>query len=166
LIFFACETRKHFPEMGRPPKPTKLKLLTGTAQPCRINKNEPKLEAKAPSCPRHLKGKKRWAYRRLIRIIDPMKVMTRADAVALELAAEAYAEMVEASEVVEENGFTYESEKEDGGILIKTRPEVLIRSDAWRRLEKMISHFGISPSSRTKVSVVEKLKEQDPFGTF
>lgn len=152
--------------MGRPPKPTALKLLQGTAQPCRTNKNEPQLEPKAPTCPRHIKGKKRWAYRRLIRVIDPMKVMTKADAIALELAAAAYAEMVLASEVVEEQGFTYESEKEDGGILIKTRPEVLIASDAWRRLEKMISHFGISPSSRTRVSVIKQLKEKDPFDQF
>ena len=152
--------------MGRPRKPTQLKLLTGTAQPCRLNKNEPKLEASNPSCPRHIKGRIRWAYRRLIRVVDPMQVLTKSDAIAVELAAQAYAEMAEASEVIEEKGLTYESETEDGRMLVKTRPEVMIRSDAWRRLEKMLSHFGISPSSRSKVSVIGKLKEKDPFDDF
>jgi P27 family predicted phage terminase small subunit len=152
--------------MARPRKPTALKVLTGTDQPCRTNKNEPKLSPTSPPVPRHLTGKVRWAWHRLVKIIGPMRVLTKADAVALELAAEAYAEMVEASEVVEKEGFTFVTVTESGAESVKIRPEVMIRSDAWRRLEKMISHFGLSPSTRSKVSVVAKLKEGNPFDQF
>jgi len=150
--------------VGRKPVPTALKVLKGTDQPCRTNKKEPKLKAQNLAVPAHVTGKARWCWRRLVKVIGPMRVMTKADAVALEEAAYAYADLLQTREVLEEQGYTYESETEDGRVLVRRRPEVEIHGDAWRRLEKMITHFGISPSSRTKVSTLEgSNKKKDPF---
>lgn len=160
---------------GRPRKPTKLKLLQGTAQPCRTNKNEPKLKASTPHIPEEIPGPAEKAWRRLVKIIGPMKIMTRADAIALELAARAFADVIETGKVIEEKGYTYVAKavkgtNADGNpvltVVMRRRPEVEIANDAWRRLEKMLSHFGLSPSSRSKVSVIGNLKEDNPFDQF
>lgn len=51
------------------------------------------------------------------------------------------------------------------GIMIRNHPAVAIRSDAWRRARAMLSEFGLTPSSRTKVQVIGG-DEADPFEEF
>lgn len=160
---------------GRPRKPTKLKLLQGTARPDRANKKEPLLQAEIPRAANGLSDKDKKAWRHIGKIIRPMNISTRADVLALELLATAYVDFWEARRVINEKGSTYIAKAEKGinqsgkpvlSVSMRQRPEVEIMSDAWRRLEKMLSHFGISPSSRSRVSVIGKLKEKDPFDQF
>ena len=160
---------------GRPRKPTKLKLLQGTLQPCRTNKKEPKLKAEMPLASSALTEKDKKAWRRMRRIIGPINIATKADVIALEELTTAYVDFWEARKVVDQNGTTYISKAIKGinaegkqvmSVIVRRRPEVEIMTDAWHRIEKMLSHFGLSPSSRSKVSVVGELKEEDPFDQF
>jgi P27 family predicted phage terminase small subunit len=36
------------------------------------------------------------------------------------------------------------------------RPEVAMRSDAWNRMKSMLAEFGLTPSSRSRVSATGK----------
>jgi len=160
---------------GRPRKPTKLKLLQGTARPDRANKKEPELPAGIPRAAIGLSNQDGKAWRHITKIIRPMNITTKADVLALELLATAYVDFWGARRVINEKGSTYvskteKSTSESGNkilcVVIRRRPEIEIMSDAWRRIEKMLSHFGLSPSSRSRVSVIGKLKNRDPFDQF
>jgi P27 family predicted phage terminase small subunit len=91
-----------------------------------------------------------------------LRVITAADATALELLCGAYAEYFKASAVVQRRGATYKT-RTDSGIIERRRPEVAIAADAWKRVRSMLLEFGISPASRTKVHTVPDQGEL-PFG--
>ena len=42
-------------------------------------------------------------------------------------------------------------------------PQVAIASDAWRRSMTMLTQFGLTPASRSKVSALGGDGEKDPF---
>lgn len=52
---------------------------------------------------------------------------------------------------------------EDWSVIIRPRPEVKMASDAWRRVQRMLVEFGLTPSSRSKVSRAGDAEEADPF---
>ena len=160
---------------GRPAKPEKFKVLQGTARPDRVNKKQPKLEAELPRAPAGLTETEKRAWKYVTRLIKPMNITTKADALAVEQLVTAYVDFWDARRAINKSGSTYISKmakgkNEDGekslNVIIRRRPEVEIMTDAWRRIEKMLSHFGLSPSSRAKVSIVGELKEADPFDQF
>lgn len=92
-----------------------------------------------------------------------MRILTMADGPALALLCDAYAEYLEAREKTSgRKGKTYETTTAQGGTMIRPRPEVAMASDAWRRVQRMLSEFGLTPSSRAKV-VVRPKEEEDPL---
>ena len=153
---------------GRPTKPTALKALQGTLQPCRTNKREPKPKVELARCPHNLKGTDGGAWLKLGKKLELMKVITGMDEMAFELLCGTYAEYIGArgalwvEDVSRPGKYIYDPMYEvsitnkDGSTseYMKTRPEVAIVSDCWRRLEKMLSNFGLTPSSRSKVQTV------------
>jgi P27 family predicted phage terminase small subunit len=90
-------------------------------------------------------------YRRLGRILAPLRVVTVADGVALELASSALVEYEINARVVLEQGSTYEATTEAGAVMHRARPEQAIAADAWRRAATMLQQFGLTPASRSKV---------------
>lgn len=157
---------------GRPRKPTHLKLVTGTAQPCRTNKKEPKPNRERPSPPAHLSDKAKTAWGAVSLILDRMGVLTEADGPALEGLCGAYADLVaarhslslpmilrykdlngqeivsEASEAGERYYWTFGK----GGPMRRARPEVADIADADRRFAMWLSKFGLTPADRSRVS--------------
>jgi P27 family predicted phage terminase small subunit len=61
---------------------------------------------------------------------------------------EAYATWVKAKGVVARKGFTFETE----GGQVKKRPEVAIMHDAARIMRQSAAEFGLTPSSRSRVT--------------
>jgi P27 family predicted phage terminase small subunit len=93
----------------------------------------------------------RATYRRLVRILDPLRVVTVADGLALELAAAALVEHDVNARVILEQGSTYAATTEAGAVMHRARPEQAIAADAWRRAAAMLQQFGLTPVSRSKV---------------
>ena len=171
---------------GRPPKPTALKALQGNPGKRPLNGNEPRPPAGTVKPPSWLKGKARTAWRWLAAVLEEMGVLTTADPHALGLLCDAYAEYIEARAIVRKLGAVYESrvvkasskrvslEEEAKGeeeadtswsVMIRPRPEVAMAADAWRRIHRMLTEFGLTPSSRSKLHPVEA-EEKDPFAEF
>jgi P27 family predicted phage terminase small subunit len=158
--------------MARPRKPTHLKLVTGTAQPCRTNKNEPAPRRERPSCPSHLGDQARVAWGALSVVIDRLGVLTEADGLALEGLCSAYVDMLEARQslglplvyrytddvgdiverVMAEGGERYYWTVGKGGAMRRTRPEVADIADADRRICAWLTKFGLTPADRSRVS--------------
>lgn len=171
--------------MARQRTPTALKLVKGTAQPCRTNKKEPKPQRQIPSPPEHMSDRAKVAYGRVSVILDRMGVLTEADGLALEAMCEAYADLIEARqalrkpiaiEIKSEDGvgkYPYEVAKPGevtyvtvgkSGPMARSRPEMALIADADNRLRSWMARFGMTPADRSRVSSVgEDGSEKDPW---
>jgi len=148
---------------GRKPTPSHLKLVRGTDRADRRNPAEPSPDRARPSAPGHMsdRGREAWGY--VVALLDRMGVLTEADALALELLCEARADWLSARDEIRiAGGETYTTE----GGLIKAHPAVAMRNDAARRMQSLLAEFGMSPSSRSKVSVMNLDDKTDPAAKY
>lgn len=145
--------------------PTQVKRLRGTLRRDRMNALEPRPLVRVPPCRRTLPATVRAMYRRLGRILAPLRVVTVVDGLALELAASALVEHETAARVIFEQGATYEARTEAGAVMHRARPEQAIAADAWRRGVAMLQQFGLTPASRSKVEAVPPINP-DEFAAF
>jgi phage terminase small subunit len=120
--------------VGRPPLPSALKLIRGTARADRTNPAEPTPDIGAKPPPWLPKtGPSRAAWRRLSRVLTATRVLTVADAEALALGCVAIEDYIAA----------------------RGDPTAWRRADAaWKRYLAVLSAFGLTPSARTRVSAV------------
>jgi P27 family predicted phage terminase small subunit len=90
-----------------------------------------------------------------------MRVLTVADATALALLCEALGEWRAADDIVRAEGVVYESTTRSG-VMKRPHPCVAIRGDAWRRAEKMLAKFGLTPSDRSRVETARHAEPGTP----
>ena len=148
---------------GRPPKPTIQKQLGGTLQPSRTNANEPVPDVCLPLMPDWLSERGRRYWSEIGAVLLNMKVVTAGDGSALMLLVESLAEWAEARQEVLKIGLVYEMETEGGQTMRRPNPEVAMASDAMKRSLNMLREFGLTPSSRGKVSALGDMDGKDPF---
>lgn len=147
--------------MGRKRKSTSLKLLHGNPGGRKLSKREPELMAGIPKPPRWIapRSRARNVWNTFAKELDEMGVLTTADGHALAALVAAYVDWREASDELRQHGLTYERISDRGGSAIVARPEVAIRSDAWKRYKSMLLEFGLTPGSRSRVSATQKRKK-------
>jgi P27 family predicted phage terminase small subunit len=134
------------------PKPTLVKKNQGNPGKRALNDKEPFPKAGTPKMPVWLTPKAKTAWAEVSRILKDMGVGTVADGKALELLCATYAEWRDANQKLKEyGGLTYECTTKDGGTMHRAYPEVAIRADSARRLQSLLSEFGLTPSSRSKI---------------
>jgi P27 family predicted phage terminase small subunit len=88
-----------------------------------------------------------------------MNLCTVADGPAMQLLTETLAEWAEARQAVHREGLVYETESESGSLMRRPNPEVAQAADAMR----MLTEFGLTPASRSKVSALGGDDGKDPF---
>lgn len=159
--------------MANPPKPTELRMLQGNPGKRAINKDEPQLGRVLIKCPDRYDAKsyEREAWEMFAPVLYDMGVLTEADKGAVILLAEAWADYRNARDKLYVpdilNGGLYydptvECTGDKGQTYVKTKAEVAITSDAWRRVQAILNNFGLTPSARTKVKAVFD-KPDDPM---
>lgn len=156
---------------GRPPKPTALKLLQGTARPDRVNPNEPqpKKAAKVPSPPPELsvRGKKTW--RKMAKELHGLGLLTNVDLHALQNYCQCHDEMITAQALLIDynikNPTTPNLTISNSGMM-RSHPYVNQIKEARAQMLKFAQEFGLTPSARTRVSAPEKPKDDDGWGQF
>ena len=138
---------------GRPRKPTNVRKLHGNPGNRALPKREPKPEPGIPEPPERIKANPialaYWEERAAE--LDAMKVLTVADCAALAALVTAYCDWLTADEALE-TGLTQKRTTQGGDSYDAPRPEVAIRSDAWKRHKSMLVEFGLTPSARTRVA--------------
>lgn len=132
---------------GRPAKPTAIKELEGNPGRRPLNKREPKPRVTTPACPAWLQGEGRKEYRRVAKMLTTLRVMTEADRTALAAYAREYALWREADEYAERNGQLEIGEKGNAYM----SPMVGIANMHFKNMLKLMSEFGLTPSSRTRI---------------
>lgn len=141
---------------GRPPKPTPLKILDGTRKD-RINFSEPQPQVVVRDPPRGMSAHGKRAWKEVLALLIPTRVMTETDYRALKLLCDWENSYEVALKILETKGTTYEQDVfhrgEVIGSVIKVRQEVQDRRDAAVELLKLYAYFGMTPTSRSKVTV-------------
>lgn len=150
---------------GRPSKPTAIKIAQGNPGKRALPVDEPQPERGVTPSPRHLKKKSREWYAEVAAELDKIGVLTILDSNALELLIEAYAEYRNHCATLDAEGYTYVTTATNGERAIKAHPAAVMKSDAWKRVRAMLTEFGMTPASRSKVSS-KRGGEVDPLQEF
>jgi P27 family predicted phage terminase small subunit len=116
--------------------------------------------AGTPDCPDHLDDLARKEWDRLTSILVAMKVLTEADYIALANLCQAYSTLVNAQKQMNKTGILYKSKSG----YIQQSPLLGIIHTQTTIVNNLLREFGLTPSSRTRVAVVEpKNKRINPF---
>lgn len=130
--------------------PTNLKVLKGTARPCRENKAEPTMPAGAPECPEHLDDEARREWFRVVPSLVGANVLTRVDHAALAAYCQNYSRWVAAEAIIAEAGLTFVGNRG----MIRRHPAVGIAHDAMMAIKAFACEYGLTPVSRARVTPV------------
>lgn len=153
--------------MANPKKPTALKIISGTDRADRSNPREPKPSRGIPNPPKHLSAVAKKYWKHITPILDSMGVLSVCDETAIELLCECYAEYRAATEALKSYGSpTYETQTKDGSTMYRNRPEVATRSDCERRLKAMLTEYGLTAASRSRVSSLDMGETTNRFAKF
>jgi P27 family predicted phage terminase small subunit len=159
---------------GRKPKSTAIQIVEG--DPRRLGKNklqakaarEPKATDELPKCPAYLRKNQRaraaWNFWRAE--LQKMHMDRRPDCHMLEGAVIAYAETVACFELVEKQGRVIPRRARDAAgnwvvVGMVAHPAVRQRNQALLIMRAFCSEFGLSPISRTRLSVEAPDDEDD-----
>ena len=142
---------------GRKPKPTALLKAQGTYD---ASRHKDRFEADGtPSAPTIQSSNETFEY--LVKKLDDLGVVAEIDAMALQMLADAWEDYQVARNVIKEQGPTYSTTTAQGDLMWRPRPEVLMMNQSWAKVEKMMVQFGLTASSRAKISVEEKIQTLD-----
>ena len=141
---------------GRKPKPVPLRMLEGNREHRPINNDAPKPKTAKPKKPPFLDDIGRREWNRMVKLLDPLGLLTEIDGAALGVYCQAFSRLVQAEKAIALNGIVHVE-----GMCLKTRPEVLIAEKAMRTLRTMAAEFGMTPSSRSRIVVNLNDEEAD-----
>lgn len=152
--------------MGRPPKPTQMKVIEGNPGKRPLPQHEPKPTIKAPSCPKHLDKEAKAEWRRISKELLQLGLLTAIDRSGLAAYCQCWSRWVYAEEqlaglrepkpiVIDDeiigviDGWTFRTDK---GYEAAT-PWISIASKALAEMRQYITEFGLSPAARTRIQV-------------
>lgn len=132
--------------MGRNPKPTVLKEVTGNPGKRPLSKGEPQPDRSMPSCPTWLGREAKAEWRRLAGELNRIGLLTRVDRAALSAYCQAWDDFYQATRDIREHGLCIQTER--GKV---RNPASLIRAKAVEQLLQLASHFGLTPVARARI---------------
>lgn len=149
--------------MGRKPVPTQLKVVRGNPGKRPLNADEPQtpaLESDA-DIPAYLSDRAREHWHLVAAQLREAKLLGRVDAHALGLYCEAFARYTDANAKIAKSGPVVVA---PSGFPVQS-PYLAIANKAHEQMCKLLIEFGMTPSSRSRVSKVES-GEDDPYSAF
>ena len=135
--------------VGRRPLPTVLKVLRGTDRPDRLPADEPKPRLRSPRPPAHVQGVALEEWRRMVRLLRPLKLLTAIDGTALAAYCLCYERWVDAEEKVRRFGVIVKSPRN----YAQQSPYLSIANKARTQMMKILVEFGMTPASRSRVDI-------------
>ena len=141
-------------------KPTQAKRLAGTLRADRVNSNEPvgPVLGKMPRCPSHLNGEARKTWSRVGRALIDTGVLTGVDLQGLEAYCVVYARWQDVETQLKLYGVML---SQDGRLF--PSPYLKIAEDCLKQMRAWMTEFGITPSSRSRVTA-QKKEPSNPGG--
>ena len=146
---------------GRKPKPTALKIFNGNPGHKPLNKREPKPRQALPRCPAHLDDVAKREWRRIIREVRHIGMITALDRVGLAVYCVLWSRWVAAEIKLAETGLVIVTKS--GNVI--QNPLLGVANRAQAELRRWAVEYGMTPSSRSRVNVPETIGE-DEFSAF
>lgn len=147
---------------GRP-KPTPLKLLEGNRGRRPLPENEPKPRPVMPSCPRGLDKYGRSVWRKTVKILFRLGLLTEIDIDQYANFCQAQGRLINVRELINTTGAgplikeQMIKKQKDGGEIVITRLKINPLFNEERYLletcRKYAAEFGLSPRGRTGIKV-------------
>ena len=157
------------PCKARETKPTKLKLLTGTARAHRINPHEPQPKVARPKAPGHLTEAALAEWDRIIVELVALGILTNLDRGALAAYCQAYGRWSAAEKALARMA---DHDAVTDGLIVKTKSGNLIQNPlvgaankAMADMVRYAAEFGLTPSARTRVTGMSDAAP-NPFAAF
>lgn len=154
---------------GRVPQPTAVKALRGNPGRRPLNAAEPKPASRIPSPPSHLSGHALVEWKRVVRELHAIGVLTEIDRATLSAYAQAYGRWVEAEESL---AAMAERDNVMHALIIKTvngntmqNPLVTIANAACAAMVKYAAELGMTPSARSRIKATPP-EEQDEAESY
>lgn len=153
--------------MGRKPLATEVKKQIGSfvAKPGRENKREPKPPVGFPEKTAVVKADKlasaKWDE--ICQLLDEMNVLTKADSDLLELFCINWSQYIALVKKVAKIGIVSEFVNSRGETVMKRSPYQAELGRIADRQQKLLTEFGLTPSSRTRLVTIRDTKTESPF---
>lgn len=145
--------------LGRPPKPSGLKLLAGNPGKRKLNDREAKPERAVPPCPEGLGDEAKKEWRRISKELFRLGLLSEIDRAALAVYCVAWGRWLEAEEKLRQHGVVVKS---PSGYPIQS-PFLTVANQAMKQMTRLLVEFGMSPSSRSRVTARPQEDEEDEF---
>jgi len=142
---------------GPAPKPTALRLLQGNPGKRPINRAEPQPRADAGYAPRHLGRLAKAEWRRVVPELQRLGLLSIIDRAALEGYCSEYVLYRQCEDILQREGVIFMTETG----YMQQRPEVAIRAKALASMRQFMAQFGMTPASRSRVSVQQPEGESE-----
>ena len=146
-------------ERGPAPKPTRLKLLEGNPGKRALPKNEPRPELGAPDMPEWLPEDAKDEWQRVAPELSRLGLLARIDGTSLAAYCEAFSRWKQAVEIMARDGVTFVT----SAGYVAQHPAVGIANKAMAEMLKFGREFGLTPSSRGRMSLPGEKPEADPM---
>lgn len=127
---------------GRPPDPTRLKIIRGTLEAGRLNPDEPQPLAGIPVCPEWIGTEARAVWDELVRVIGEARILTQADQWLMVRFAQAAARW-KAAEIQLD---AFKSMRAKG-----YRAVYVVMKQEWADMNNLAGQLGLSPGMRSKL---------------
>lgn len=148
---------------GRRPKPTALKIAEGNLGKRPLNLNEPQYGG-LPKCPSHLDKGARAEWKRISKELAGVGLLAAVDRAALAAYCQCWSRWCDAEEKIREVGTVVKSPK--SGYPIQN-PYVSIANTALDQMRKFLIEFGLTPASRSRISLdLSTGTRDDAFDAF
>jgi P27 family predicted phage terminase small subunit len=150
---------------GPPPKPTPLLKLSGSWR-AQKRKGEPTAPTGTPKPPKWLTPETLEAWQELVAAIEPMRVLTQSDALALAQAAEYLAKWKRMTAKVAQMGEVIAIRDAAGNVTgFRQSPFAALQMQYGGMLHRFMSEFGLSPSARARLTGATETQENTSFFT-
>jgi P27 family predicted phage terminase small subunit len=146
-------------QSGRKPKPRNLKLLQGNPGKRPLNEDEPKPAPRLPRPPEHLGEEAKKEWRRAGRFLLQLGLVSDIDRAAFAAYCQAWGRWVEAETALKTYGVMLKS---PNGFPVQS-PYLAVANRAMDQMKSLLSEFGMSPASRTRVVGLGTQEEPDEF---
>jgi P27 family predicted phage terminase small subunit len=148
---------------GRPAKPTALKKIEGHPNKRMLERKEPMPLVKDQTCPAILDSIGKTEWKRIVPELERLGLLTMADRSAITGYCVAFSKWIKAEQVLKDGGMVYKITKTDRNgnpvsDYFMARPEVFIAHQMASLILKYCTEFGLTPSSRVRLSAGKKVE--------
>jgi len=148
---------------GRKTIPTNLKILRVNPGKRKLNENEPDPSLSIPKFPSHLSAEAKKEWERISKELFKLGLLSEIDRASLVAYCVLWARWIESERKVKRQGIMLKSK--DGKYAYQN-PYLSVANKALVQMKSHLIEFGMTPSSRSRISIAGGEEEENPFDQF